>query len=165
MSGIHLLKKQGCSTVQQTAKLKPSLSTANIHERLRESKLRMNDLANKITVISRSNTNLLDIDSVTQEASNASSRPLTPSKALMTLSPSTTKEIDFGEHMGRSLAESPVDLDSDEVDDSAPVTNARKTQASIGEKASKLRTQPKSLPNLSSALRGEQSLMQCASLL
>ena len=81
MSGLHLLSKQ-----DQSSKLEASLSTASIHQRLQESKSRMNELANRISVISRSNTNLLDLDSVSP-THVPKLRPLTPCKQPKTVLP------------------------------------------------------------------------------
>lgn len=123
MSGLHLLK-----TDDQSPRLKSSLSTASIHQRLQESKQRMNQIATRISVISRSNNNLLDIDN--NSATNPSQpRPLMPCKQSLTPKLSTT-DIDIGDlpTVSAKLSDnqelSPaliIDTDSDEVDDSAPL--------------------------------------------
>ena len=128
MSGLHLLSKQ-----DQSSKLKASLSTASIHQRLQESKSRMNELANRISVISRSNTNLLDIDSVSP-THVPKLRPLTPCKQPKTAHDMSCREIDIGELSPQIKSHTDQDLsppvgsynqselsDSDDVDDSAPL--------------------------------------------
>ena len=129
MSGLHLLSKQ-----DQSSKLKASLSTASIHQRLQESKSRMNELANRISVISRSNTNLLDIDSVSP-THVPKLRPLTPCRQPKTAHDmSCSREIDIGELSPQIKSHTDQDLsppvgsynqselsDSDDVDDSAPL--------------------------------------------
>ena len=128
MSGLHLLSKQ-----DQSSKLKASLSTASIHQRLQESKSRMNELANRISVISRSNTNLLDIGSVSP-THVPKLRPLTPCKQPKTAHDMSCREIDIGELSPQIKSHTDQDLspavdsynqselsDSDDVDDSAPL--------------------------------------------
>ena len=60
-SGLNLLLQNG-GRKSQLSTSKSSLTTSVVEQRLRESKAKMNEIASKITEISRSNSNLLDID-------------------------------------------------------------------------------------------------------
>lgn len=62
-SGLHLLLQE---TFKKPRKLssKPGLTTSLVEQRLKESRAKMNEISSRITEISRSNSNLLDVGAV-----------------------------------------------------------------------------------------------------